>query len=86
MKGILVKAKVQTIIFQALDDTLGFEYATSPKRITIAEAGDTLLDRGIEFKEVLKVKPEVLHLELPLEDLSTFTYTPTKKIEEEKGE
>lgn len=84
MKGISVKAKVQTIIFQTVDDSLGKEYATSQKRITIAEAGDLLLDRGIEYKEVLKVKPEVLHLELPLEDLPLFTYTPeTKKTEEE---
>lgn len=87
MKGILAKVKVQTIVFETLDEKLGKQYATSEKRITQAEAGDILLDRGIEYKEILTVKPEVLHLELPLEDLSTFTYTPEpKKIEEEKGE
>ena len=69
MDNILLKVKVQSIYFQTRKDELGISYATSDKRITIDEAQDILLDREIEYKEVLKVKYEFIELELPLEDL-----------------
>ena len=69
MDNILLKVKVQSIYFQTRKDELGISYATSDKRITIDEAQDILLDREIEYKEVLKVKYEFIEIELPLEDL-----------------
>lgn len=69
MSHIVIKTKVQVIYFQTRKDDLGITYATSEKRITIDEAQDILLDRKIEYKEVLKVKYEFIDLELPIETL-----------------
>ena len=69
---ILLNVKVQAIYFQTSDDELGITYATSEKRITISESSDILLDRQIEFKEVLKVKYEFIELEIPLNDLESY--------------
>ena len=71
MKGgkymILLNVKVQCIYYQTEKDELGISYATSEKRITIAEAEDILTERQVQFKEVLKVKYEFVELQLPLE-------------------
>lgn len=72
MATIHLKTKVQLITYETQSHDLGKSYATSPKRITIAEARDILLDRGIEFKEVLKVKYENIDLEIPLLDLESY--------------
>lgn len=68
MHNILLKTKVQCIYYQSRKDDLGITYATSDKRITILEAGDILMDRKIDFKEVLKVKYEYVEIELPIKE------------------
>ena len=72
MNDILLKVKVQSIYYQTKEDELGISHATSDKRITIAEAEDILLDREIEYKEVLKVKYEFVELEIPLEEYENY--------------
>ena len=72
MDHILLKVKVQAIYFQTNEDELGISYATSDKRITIAEAENILLDRDIHYKEVLKVKYEFIELEIPLSNLENY--------------
>ena len=72
MDHIVLKVKVQSIYFQTRNDDLGISYATSDKRITISEAEDILLDRKIEFKEVLKVKYEFIELEIPLNEFENY--------------
>ena len=72
MYHILLKVKVQSIYYQTRKDDLGISYATSDKRITISEAEDILLDRNIEFKEVLKVKYEFIELEIPLNEFENY--------------
>lgn len=72
MDHIVLKVKVQSIYFQTRNDDLGISYATSDKRITISEAEDILLDRNIEFKEVLKVKYEFIELEIPLNEFENY--------------
>ena len=69
---ILIKVKVQIIYFQTDENSLGQEYATSEKRITIAEAENILLDRDIHYKEVLKVKYEYVETEIPLTDFKNY--------------
>ena len=69
---ILLNVKVQAIYFQTDTDELGITYATSEKRITVAESADILLDRQIRYKEVLKVKYEFIELEIPLNDLENY--------------
>ena len=69
---ILLNVKVQAIYFQTDTDELGITYATSDKRITVAESSDILLERQIRYKEVLKVKYEFIELEIPLNDLENY--------------
>lgn len=71
-KYIEFKTKVQVIYYQTRNDELGISYATSDKRITIDEAEEILIDREIEFKEVLKVKYEFIDLETPLEEFENY--------------
>lgn len=72
MDHILLKVRVQVIYYQTRKNELGITYSTSDKRITIAEAEDILLDRKIEYEEVLKVKYEYVDLEVPLKDFEDF--------------
>ena len=69
---ILLNVKVQAIYFQTEEDELGITYATSEKRITIAESEQILLDRKIRFKEILKVKYEYIEMEIPLNNLENY--------------
>ena len=69
---ILLKVKVQIIYYQTDKDELGKSYATSEKRITVSEAESILVDRDIQFKEVLKVKYEYIELEVPLNELENY--------------
>lgn len=73
MNNILLKVKVQVIYYQSPKDNLGITYATSEKRITIAESEEILQERKIDYKEVLKVKYEFIELEIPLNDLESYT-------------
>lgn len=68
-----LKTKLQTIYYLTEQDELGITYATSEKRITVAEAEDILLEREITFNEVLKVKYEVVEIEIPVHDLESYT-------------
>ena len=72
MDHILLKVRVQVIYYQTRKNELGITYSTSDKRITIAESEDILLDRKIEYEEVLKVKYEYVDLEVPLKDFEEF--------------
>ena len=72
MDNILLKVRVQVIYYQTRKNDLGISYATSDKRITIAEAEDILVDREVEFEEVLKVKYEYVDLEVPLDDFENY--------------
>lgn len=65
---LTLKAKIQVIYYQTNDDELGQAYATSDKRITIAESEQLLQDREILFKEVLKTKYEYRHIEIDVDD------------------
>ena len=69
---ILLNVKVQAIYYQTDQDELGITYATSDKRITVAESVDILLDRQIRYKEVLKVKYEFIELVIPLNELESY--------------
>ena len=69
---ILLNVKVQAIYFKTDTDELGISYATSEKRITIAESEQILLDRKIRFKEILKVKYEFIEMEIPLNNLENY--------------
>lgn len=71
-QSILLNVKVQAIYFQTDQDELGITYATSDKRITVAESVDILLDRQIRYKEVLKVKYEFIELVIPLNELESY--------------
>lgn len=72
MDHILLKVRVQVIYYQTRKNELGITYSTSDKRITIAESEDILLDRKIEYEEVLKVKYEYVDLEVPLKEFEEF--------------
>lgn len=72
MATVLVKVKTQVIYFQTHQDELGITYATSDKRITIAEAEEILIDRQIQFKEILKVKYEFQELEIPVNEYEKY--------------
>ena len=70
MAQVEIKPKVQTITYEHQDGSLGKEYATSDKRISLAEAESILLDRNIIFKEVLKVKYEYITLSLSTDQIN----------------
>lgn len=72
MATVIVKVKTQVIYFQTQQDELGITYATSDKRITIAEAEEILIDRQIQFKEILKVKYEFQELEIPVNEYEKY--------------
>lgn len=72
MNTILLNVRVQSIYFQTLLNDLGIEYATSEKRITIDEAKDILIDRGVQYQEILKVKYEYIELDIPLNKLEEY--------------
>lgn len=51
---------------------LGIKHATSEKRITIAEAQEILVERKIDFHEILKVKYEHIELEIPFNEYENY--------------
>lgn len=72
MDNILLKVRVQVIYYQTRKNDLGIAHSTSDKRITISEAEDILVDREVEYEEVLKVKYEYVDLEIPLNDFENY--------------
>jgi len=77
---VYIKAKIQNIYYQTPQDDLGIARATKEDnvKITLAEAQDILLDREIEYKEVLRVKNEWHHLEIPINELEDYIVTYKK--------
>lgn len=70
MPHIAFKTKVQTIYYKTDKEELGQTHVVIDKRLSIPEAKDILLDRNIEYKELLKVKYETLQLEMPLDEFA----------------
>lgn len=72
-KNIELKIKVQIIYYQDSGGNLGTQVTTlGTKRVTIKEAEQLLIDREIDYKEVLKVKYEYIYLSLTPEQLESF--------------
>ena len=67
MSNILIKAKVQLITYETPTGDLAQQYATSEKRISFSDARKILLERDIEFKEILKVKYIDTQFTIPVE-------------------
>lgn len=71
MPNILIKAKVQLITYETPSGDLAQQYATSEKRISFSDAREILLERDIEFKEILKVKYENIQLDMTLQQFES---------------
>ena len=69
---INLNPRLQVLYYLTQDDELGKEYATSEKRISLEEAESLLNHREVEFKELLKVKYEVIEIELTVEEFKKF--------------
>ena len=69
---INLNPRLQVLYYLTQDDELGKEYATSEKRISLEEAESLLNHREVEFKELLKVKYEVIEIELSIEEFKKF--------------
>ena len=69
---INLNPRLQVLYYLTQDDELGKEYATSEKRISLDEAEFLLINREVEFKELLKVKYEVIEIELTVEQFKKY--------------
>ena len=69
---INLNPRLQVLYYLTQDDELGKEYATSEKRISLDEAESLLNHREVEFKELLKVKYEVIDIELTVEEFKNY--------------
>ena len=69
---INLNPRLQVLYYLTQDDELGKEFATSEKRISLEEAESLLNHREVEFKELLKVKYEVIEIELSIEEFKKF--------------
>lgn len=69
---INLNPRLQVLYYLTHDDELGKEYATSEKRISLEEAESLLNHREVEFKELLKVKYEVIEIELSIEQFKKY--------------
>ena len=69
---INLNPRLQVIYYLTDDEELGKEYATSEKRISLDEAEFLLINREVEFKELLKVKYEVIEIELTVEEFKKY--------------
>ena len=69
---INLNPRLQVLYYLTQDDELGKEYATSEKRISLEEAESLLNHREVEFKELLKVKYEVIEIELTVEEFKKY--------------
>lgn len=70
--NINLNPRLQVIYYLTQDDELGKEFATSEKRISLDEAEFLLINREVEFKELLKVKYEVIEIELTVEQFKKY--------------
>ena len=69
---INLNPRLQVLYYLTQDDELGKEFATSEKRISLEEAESLLNHREVEFKELLKVKYEVIEIELTVEEFKNY--------------
>ena len=69
---INLNPRIQVVYYLTDDDELGKEFATSEKRISLDEAESLLNHREVEFKELLKVKYEVIEIELTVEEFKNY--------------
>ena len=69
---INLSPRVQVLYYLTDDEELGKEFATSEKRISLDEAETLLNHREVEFKELLKVKYEVIEIELTVEEFRNY--------------
>lgn len=69
---INLNPRIQVVYYLTQDDELGKEFATSEKRISLDEAESLLNHREVEFKELLKVKYEVIEIELTVEEFKNY--------------
>lgn len=69
---INLNPRLQVLYYLTQDDELGKEFATSEKRISLDEAESLLNHREVEFKELLKVKYEVIEIELSVEEFKKY--------------
>ena len=69
---INLNPRLQVIYYLTDDEELGKEFATSEKRISLDEAEFLLINREVEFKELLKVKYEVIEIELTVEQFKKY--------------
>ena len=70
--NINLNPRLQVLYYLTQDDELGKEFATSEKRISLDEAEFLLNHREVEFKELLKVKYEVIEIELTVEQFKKY--------------
>ena len=70
--NINLNPRLQVLYYLTQDDELGKEFATSEKRISLDEAEFLLINREVEFKELLKVKYEVIEIELTVEQFKKY--------------
>ena len=70
--NINLNPRLQVIYYLTQDDELGKEFATSEKRISLDEAEFLLINREVEFKELLKVKYEVIEIKLTVEQFKKY--------------
>lgn len=72
IEKINLNPRLQVIYYLTDGEELGKEYATSEKRISLDEAEFLLINREVEFKELLKVKYEVIEIELTVEQFKKY--------------
>lgn len=65
---LIFKVRVQTIYYQTENGTLGKEYVTSSKRVSLDEANELLNVREVDFMEILKVKYENVDISMTTQE------------------
>ena len=69
---INLSPRLQVIYYEKDDNELGKEYVTSDKRISLDEAHAILFHRNIDFKELLKVKYEIINVTMEIEEFKKY--------------
>ena len=69
---IKLNPRLQVLYYLTDYDELGKEYATSEKRISLDEAEIILNHRQVEYKELLKVKYEIINVTMDIDEFEKF--------------
>ena len=69
---INLNPRLQVLYYLTDYDELGKEYATSKKRISLDEAEIILNHRQVEYKELLKVKYEIINVTMDIDEFEKF--------------